>query len=138
MLLVSFPFLFFNIQALFLLSPHMESLSGFSARCLQMDVPCSELKISISRNFRDMGVLKPKGSRVLPLLSNRKVFFLLFGVFCAVSFPPQASFLSLFPEIAFVSSVEKMGFNMQGHHLLLQELRVLSQFFGIADGIVKL
>lgn len=122
MLLLSFPFLFFNIQALFLLSPHMESLSGFSARCLQMDVPCSELKISISRNFRDMGVLKPKGSRVLPLLSNRKGFFCFLE--SVVQFPLllKHRFSAYFPEIAFISSVEKMGFNMQGHHLLLQEL----------------
>lgn len=46
-------FLVFHLKMLFLLSPHMESFSGFSSRCLQMSFPWSELQISISWNSKD-------------------------------------------------------------------------------------
>lgn len=139
MSLVSFSFLFLILKMLFCLSPHMESFSGFSSRCLQMSFPWSELKISISWNFKDRVIficcwVKHSSSIFL----QQRALFAWLESCLQFSFFLKHHILILFFRNSLLLFRLKIDINVMPPFLFFQELSVLLQIFQVLDCTIKL
>lgn len=139
MSLVSFSFLFFILKMLFRLSPHMESFSGFSSRCLQISFPWSELKISISWNFKDRVIfICCWVTSSSSIFRQQRVLFAWLKSCLKFSFFLKHHILILFFRNNLFLFSPKIDINVMPPFLFFQELSVLLQIFQILDCTIKL